>query len=235
MKHAVKHGRLVLAVVVSAVIAAVVMPIALSQGAQIAHVKLSKAQQRKRQHMRGQRGARGPRGLSGATGPQGPAGATGPAGAGSVQVHTATINWQNAQWQGRSTAGFPIPGIGIGQIVCDPKSQQLQIYPLNSSHYITVWYVREQTSSGGVYGPTLATDRFTPDHNQLSMNEGFNKFSGPESTSTGSFHGIISDRGPGGVSGPGPAPTTFHVSFDWNFTDANTYRCFVAVSFSTGA
>jgi hypothetical protein len=234
VRHAVKHGRLVLAVVVSAVIAAVVMPIALSQGAQTSQVKLSKAQQRKRQAMRGRRGPQGPRGFRGLTGPTGPAGATGPAGP-SVQVHGATVNWQNNQWQGRSTAGFPIPGIGFGQIVCDPKSQQLQIYPFNSSHYITVWYVREQTSSGGVYGPTLATDRFTPDHNQQFMNEGFNKFSGPESTSTGSFHGIISDRGPGGVSGPGPAPTSFHVSFDWNFTDTNTYRCFVAASFTTGA
>jgi hypothetical protein len=228
-------------VLMSAALAAVVMPIALSQGAsqaQAQHVKLTRAQQRQRAHLRGRRGARGPRGVRGFTGSAGATGALGPAGpsGGAVQVHNATVNWQNGPaTQANSTTGFVIPGIGLGELVCNQISQQLQIYPLNKDDYVTVWYVREQTSSGGVYGPTLATDRFTPNHNQKALNEGFNKFTGPESTTAGSFHGIISDRGPGGITGPGPAPTTFHVSFTWDFTNQGAYRCYVAASFTTGA
>jgi hypothetical protein len=226
-------------VLMSAALAAVVMPIAFSQGAsraQAQHVKLTRAQQHKRAALRGPHGARGLRGLRGFAGSRGPTGAQGPAGpSAALQVQTATVNWQNSQWPGNSTAGFVIPGIGLGQIVCDNTSQQLQIYPLNKDHYITMWLVREQTSSGGVYGPTVIANRFTPNHNQKALNEGFNKFTGPESTTAGSFHGIISDRGPGGITGPGPAPTTFHLSFTWDFTNQGAYRCYVAASFMTGA
>lgn len=236
-----KAGPRAVALAASALVAAVAMPVALGQGASPPrHVRLSRAQRAHWLAMRGRRGPRGPRGLAGAVGPTGPTGPAGPA-QGRELVQNPTVNWQNGQWQTDNTVGFLIPGIGLGQIVCTPPANGvngttwLRVYPSNQNDYVTMWVLRQQTSDGTVYGPTVRTAKYYPGAGIHDFNEGFNQFNlTTESTSTGAFQGLISDRGRYGSSGSSIAPTSFHLSFTWDFTDPNTARCYVAAKFVTG-
>jgi hypothetical protein len=208
-----------LALALSAGLSAAIIPIAAVDGAT-----------RHATGAHGPRGLQGPRGEAGAEGQAGPVGARGPAGpdAPRLDIQNVTVNWQNGQWQTNSTAGFPIPGIGLGQIVCSPDTQWLRVFPFDPSNEVTMWLIRQQDG----LPPTVRTARHAtgtgPD-----FNEGFNRYLGQQST-TGSFIGLISARGPAGSSGPGPAPTSFHLSFTWDFRDSSTARCYVAASFATG-
>jgi len=238
------------ALAASALIGAAAIPIAASLGAagspagQTAsaprHLKLSRAQRQRRLALRGRRGPRGPRGFAGPAGPAGITGPTGPA-RGRELVQNATVNWQNGQWQTDNTVGFPIPGIGVGQIVCTPPvngvngTTWLRVYPFNHNDYVTMWVLRQQTSDGQASAPTVRTAKYYPGAGIQDFNEGFNQYNlTTESTSTGAFQGLISDRGPYGSSGSSIAPTSFHLSFTWDFTDPNTSRCYVAAKFVTG-
>ena len=70
-----------------------------------------------------------------------------------------------------------------------------------------------------------------------AFNEGLNKFGPPEKTSTGSFEGLISDRGPIGGPGGAPlaAPMTISLSWQWDFSDPASSRCHVEAVFRTEA
>ncbi len=174
-------------------------------------------------------GPRGPRGRRGARGYRGLRGATGLAGTDGLFDDTVTLNWQNGQQSAGDSADFAIPGIGEGELVCSESAQWLRVFPTDQQDEVTMWLVRQQDGLPA----TVRTAR----HNQYTgpdFNEGLNRYRGQLVTS-GSFAGLISSRGawtdPGG---PGPPPTSFHVSFNWNFTDQASARCYVAAQFITG-
>ncbi len=185
---------------------------------------------------RGRRGDRGPRGLTGQTGPVGdrgpmgvlgPAGPTGPSGGGVIK-RNATVNWQNGRHDGRDRASVVIPGIGSAQIVCRPDTQWLRVFVDDRATDVTMWTVTQKQGEG--LNVRTARHEFNtgPD-----FNEGFNRFLG-ESQQIGRFDGIISSRlNRSSAGGPGPAPTTFHLSFHWDFTDPAAARCYVAATFLT--
>ncbi len=65
------------------------------------------------------------------------------------------------------------------------------------------------------------------------FNEGMNlRAFEPTDKASGSWTGIITQRDRGGPGGSGAVPTTFSLSWHWNFSDGNP-RCFVAGSFTT--
>jgi hypothetical protein len=176
--------------------------------------------------LQGPRGARGPRGPRGLTGPRGARGAAGSSGPFDDSV---TLNWQNGRSASRDSADFAIPGIGEGELECSRSAQWLRVFPVNQRDEVTMWLVRQQDGLPA----TVRTDRHTkgtgPD-----FNEGMNRYRGQLVTS-GSFAGLISSRGPWtGPGGAGPPPTSFHVSFNWNFTHRASARCYVAAQFITG-
>jgi len=74
----------------------------------------------------------------------------------------------------------------------------------------------------------------TPDSG-FSLQEGFNKFGPtPEKQSSGSYEGIISDRGAfGAPGGPGVAPTTLQLTWAWDFRDPRSSSCSVQANFIT--
>jgi hypothetical protein len=175
-------------------------------------------------------GSRGPRGYRGPPGYRGPRGRTGPQGFEGPFDDTVTINWQNGRQSDGDSAEFAIPGIGEGELVCSETAQWLRVFPIDEHDEVTMWLVRQQDGTA----PTVRTAR----HNQYTgpdFNEGLNRYRGQPVT-TGSFAGLISSRGPWtGPGGPGPPPTSFRISFNWNFTHRASARCYVAAQFITGA
>jgi hypothetical protein len=174
--------------------------------------------------IRGGVGPQGPRGPAGARGPAGPAGPV----ADDIERQAVTINWQNGQSAGRDTASFTAPGIGSGEIVCSPDTQWLRFFPADAAADTAMtWLESEPGSRVGVN--TAVRTQFTgPD-----FYAGFNDSLGAQ-TGAGSIQGIISsrlDRTTAG--GPGPAPTTFRVTWHWNFGGASP-QCFVAGEFVSG-
>ena len=153
----------------------------------------------------------------------------GPSGPDGLLDNTVTINWQNGR-QSDDSAEFAIPGIGEGELVCSKSAQWLRVFPIDQRDEVTMWLVRQQDGTP----PTVRTAR----HNQYTgrdFNEGLNRYRG-ERVTTGSFAGLISSRGPWSApGGPGPPPTSFRVSFNWNFTHPASARCYVAAQFITGA
>ncbi len=174
-------------------------------------------------------GARGPRGYRGERGYRGPRGPAGSAGTDGLFDDTVTINWQNGRQSEDSSADFAIPGIGEGELVCTESAQWLRVFPIDQHDEVTMWLVRQQDG----LPPTVRTARHD-EYTGPDFNEGLNRYRGQLVTS-GSFAGLISSRGPwAGPGGPGPAPTSFHVSFNWNFTHQASARCYVAAQFVTG-
>lgn len=144
-----------------------------------------------------------------------------------------TVDWVKGKWEDRQVGGFIAPGIGYGEVVCSPYQQWVRFYPSNSgreSAMMTWTYknwgswsekgVREAKYSAGT-GP--------------DFREGMNKFGPTEKNSTGTFQGVISDRGP--IGGPGGGtlapPTTFDLSWVWDFNNPKTSRCHVEATFRT--
>lgn len=140
-----------------------------------------------------------------------------------------TINWQNGRQSAGDSADFAIPGIGEGELVCSRSAQWLRVFPIDQRDEVTMWLVRQQDGTP----PTVRTAR----HNQYTgpdFNEGLNRYRG-ELVTSGSFIGLISSRGRWtSRGGPGPPPTSFHVSFNWNFARSSSARCYVAAQFITG-
>jgi hypothetical protein len=169
----------------------------------------------------GPRGPVGPRGPKGAAGPRGPAGAAGPLAA-DITRQAVTVNWQNGKSAGRDTADFNAPGIGTGEVVCRPDTQWLRFFPADAGADTAMTWVESEPGSRVGENTAVRTQYSGPD-----FYAGFNDYNGQQ-TSMGSIQGIISsrlNRTLGG--GPGPAPTTFRVTWYWNFGDGAP-RCYVA-------
>jgi hypothetical protein len=201
----------------------------------------------------GPTGATGLTGDPGDTGPVGPVGPRGPVGASTVRTTAFTINWQNNQPNGRSTATFVAPGIGQGTVVCTPNienvtdsgAQMITFRPYDQNADTTMATVRTDDMAytywddpaKAAMNPIDVKFAHVEQYTGPEFNEGFNlKAFGPTYRAQGSMEGIISQRGPRGhVGGPAAAkPTTFRLAWHWRFDDGNP-RCYVAGTFFTEA
>ena len=150
-----------------------------------------------------------------------------------VAVQRATVDWSGGAWRGREVGGFVVPGLGYGEVVCRPNAQWVRFFSSQSGREIAMmnwtrrdwvdW--REQALREAVLTPFTGGE----------FNEGFNKFGPtPEKRSTGTFEGIISDRGAfGSPGGAGADPTTLSLAWSWDFSDEGNARCTVDASFAT--
>lgn len=144
-----------------------------------------------------------------------------------------SVNWWGGQWQGRQVGAFIAPGIGYGEVVCSPLQQWVRFYPSDrgrESAMMTWTYKNWGTWSEKAVREAKYSAGTGPD-----FREGMNKFGPPEKNSTGTFQGIISDRGP--INGPGGValapPTTFDLNWEWDFSNPRSSRCNVNATFRT--
>ncbi len=175
---------------------------------------------------RGPRGFPGPKGPTGFRGDRGP---TGPAAVTPSLKQNIAINWQNgfANAAGRDTQTFAVPNIGQGQVTCNQNTQWVWFKPYDQRSDVAMWTIKIQGNT-----TTVRTARHTL-YTGPSFYEGMNDVNGTETEAQGSFIGIISQRGliNQWSGGPGPPPTTFKLSWYWNFNDPTQARCYVAGSF----
>lgn len=147
-----------------------------------------------------------------------------------INVQAASVDWQDSRYAGRDRAGFVVPGIGRGEVVCSPDTQWLRILPSDPGRETALmnWTYKDWSEHREFSLREAVRTRFTG----ADFNEGFNKFGPrPEIRSTGSFIGIVSDRlRPDGPGGPGAAPTTIRLSWSWDFSDPAASRCLVSAS-----
>lgn len=153
-----------------------------------------------------------------------------------ITTQHVTIDWSGDAWQGREVGGFVVPGMGYGEVVCRPDAQWIRFFSSQTGHEIAMmnWTKRDWVQW---HEDALREAVLTP-NTGTQFNEGFNKwYPYSEKQSTGTFEGIISDRGPFGSAG-GPslaAPTTLSLAWSWDFTQTGSYRCSVNASFATPA
>ncbi|MBN8866929.1 MAG: hypothetical protein J0H98_05210 [Solirubrobacterales bacterium] len=150
-------------------------------------------------------------------------------------VQKVAVDWYNGKWEGRQVGGFVAPGIGNGEIVCSPYQQWVRFYPSNGSREsaMMTWSYKSwdygKGSEKAIREAKYATGT-GPD-----FREGMNKWGPTEKQSTGTFQGIISDRGP--LDGPGGSslapPTTFDLNWEWDFNSAGKAHCHVEATFRT--
>lgn len=176
---------------------------------------------------RGVRGTRGLRGTSGLIGPRGARGLSGPAS--SALLHqSVAVSWQDGAWQGHDRAGFQVPGVGSGELVCRPDTQWIRIFPADGSQDVAMTLVRLQDDE------TVVRTAKHEQHTGPDFHEGLNRHAG-EGVSTGAMQGILASRGPqNGSGGPAAPPTTVSLNWHWNFEDGAP-RCYVAATLTTGS
>jgi hypothetical protein len=144
----------------------------------------------------------------------------------------ATVDWGSGAHEGRDTAGFQVPGIGYGEVVCRPNAQWLRLFSGATGHEIAMmnWVHKDWVQ----FQENALREGVLTQFTGTQVNEGFNKFSPAEKLSTGTFQGIISDRGLfGSAGGPGTAPTTISLAWSWDFTTQGDERCAVDATFTT--
>ncbi|MCW2966732.1 MAG: hypothetical protein JWM71_504, partial [Solirubrobacteraceae bacterium] len=151
-----------------------------------------------------------------------------------IDVQHVSVDWSGGQWSGREVGGFVVPGMGYGEVVCRPNAQWIRFFSSETGRQIAMmnWTYRNWVDNSEY---ALREAVLTP-NTGTEFNEGFNKFGpSPEKLSTGSFEGIISDRGPfDSAGGAGDAsPTTLSLAWSWDFSDPSSARCAVSASFAT--
>jgi hypothetical protein len=148
-------------------------------------------------------------------------------------VQQVTVDWYGGESSGRDTAGFVAPGIGYGEVVCNQQTQWVRFFGSNGGRETAMmtWTYK----NWGTYQEKSLQEAVYTSGTGFDFNEGLNKFSPPEKTSTGSFDGVISDRGPiGGAGGASLAPvTSLSLDWEWNFTNPSEARCHVEAVFAT--
>jgi hypothetical protein len=148
-------------------------------------------------------------------------------------VQQVTVDWYEGKWGGRDTGGFVAPGIGYGEVVCNPETQWVRFFGSAGGRETAMmnWTYK----NWGTYQEKSLREAVYTSGTGFDFNEGFNKFSPPEKTSTGTFEGVISDRGPIGNAGGVPlAPvTTLSLNWEWDFTTPGAARCHVEAVFRT--
>ncbi len=150
-----------------------------------------------------------------------------------VLVQPATVDWYDGKWSGRDVAGFVAPGIGYGEVVCNPETQWVRFFGSNGGRETAMmtWTYK----NWGTWQEKSLQEAVYTTGTGFDFNEGLNKFSPAEKTSTGTFEGVISDRGPiGGPGGVALAPvTTLSLNWEWDFTNPSESRCHVEAVFRT--
>jgi len=143
------------------------------------------------------------------------------------------VDWAKGNWEGRQVGGFIAPGIGYGEIVCSPDQQWVRFYPSNSGREAAMmtWTYK----NWGSWSEKALREAKYATGTGPDFREGMNKFTPAEKNSTGTFQGIISDRGP--LDGPGGTslapPTTFDLSWVWDFNSPRSSKCHVQATFRT--
>ncbi|HEY6731042.1 MAG TPA: hypothetical protein VI039_08465 [Solirubrobacterales bacterium] len=152
---------------------------------------------------------------------------------GGALVQRTIVSWSGGDPGGSDRAGFVAPGVGYGEIVCNPEAQYVRFYGSSGGRETAMmnWTYKDW---GGFQEKSLREAVYTSGTG-FDFNEGLNKFSPAEKTSTGIFEGVISDRGPiGGPGGPPLGPvTSLRLSWEWDFTTPATARCYVEAVFRT--
>jgi len=150
-----------------------------------------------------------------------------------MMVQKVLVDWSRGRWNGRQTGGFIAPGIGYGEIVCSPEQQWIRFYPSNGTREAAM--MTWTWKNWGTWKEKALREAKYAENTGPDFREGFNKFGPSEKWSTGTFQGIISDRGP--ILGPGGValaqPTTFDLDWKWNFTQPGKSRCHVEATFRT--
>jgi hypothetical protein len=148
-------------------------------------------------------------------------------------VQKVTVDWYGGNWSGRDVGGFVAPGIGYGEVVCNPETQWVRFFGSAGGREVAMmnWTYK----NWGTYQEKSLREAVYTTGTGFDFNEGLNKFSPPEKTSTGSFDGVISDRGPiGNEGGAALAPvTTLSLDWEWDFTEPSKARCHVEAVFRT--
>lgn len=151
-----------------------------------------------------------------------------------ITVQHATVDWSGSSWEGREVGGFIVPGLGYGEVVCRPNAQWIRFFSSATGREVAMmnWTKRDWVQW---HENALREAVLTP-NTGTQFNEGFNKWNpDSEKQSTGTFEGIISDRGPFGSPGGSDmaAPTTLSLAWQWDFTQTGNYRCSVNATFAT--
>jgi hypothetical protein len=206
----------------------------------------------------GPKGPRGPKGPAGEKGPVGATGARGAAGASApeeVTKQTINIGWQNDKWQNFESQKFTAPGIGTGKIVCSPPTAENQYTGEQLISFTPIYNTRNDPKPPEKWATTMWTARHGGNEddtdarartvvrtarldrgNQPDFYESFSTAPAlqydPEST--GSMHGIITTE-PWKENTVQPPPTSFQLSWHWNFRNTSADRCYVSATFITDA
>jgi methionine-rich copper-binding protein CopC len=145
----------------------------------------------------------------------------------------AVVDWSGGSSSGRDVAGFVAPGIGYGEITCNPNAQWIRFYPNDLGREVSMmnWTYRDWGENQEKAIREALHTAFTGN----DFREGLNKFSPAEKTSTGEFDGIISDRGGLTVAAPTDlaAPTTLKLTWKWDFSQAGNESCHVEAELVT--
>lgn len=148
-------------------------------------------------------------------------------------VQQVTVDWSEGKWGGRDVGGFVAPGIGYGEVVCNPDTQWVRFFGSSGGREVAMmtWTYK----NWGTFQEKALREAVYTSGTGFDFNEGLNKFSPAEKTSTGTFDGVISDRGPfGNGGGVSLAPvTTLSVDWEWDFTTPSRARCHVEAVFRT--
>ena len=206
----------------------------------------------------GPEGPKGPKGPLGDKGPVGATGARGPAGADApaeLKTQFVNIGWQGNKWEGYESQSFTAPGIGKGRIICEPPTannsftgeRRIEFIPTQlgtatsppTKWATTMWTARHggNVDDANAKNVTVIRTARLDRKNQKEFNESFDTAPAlqydPEST--GSMHGIITTEPWQEGVVVQPPPTTFEVSWHWNFRNTGENRCYVNATFSTDA
>ena len=204
---------------------------------------------------RGPRGPEGPQGPVGPAGPEGPEGRRGPTGASSGPARQfISINWQNGDYQGNDTQSFEAPGIGTGEVQCIPPQagngdgtgkMRVQFFHTDGVFQkprkwaTTMWVTRfggNVDDGNRNRRSVVKTNRIRAiDDNRGSFHESFDTapIGQHDPESIGSFAGIISTEPFNDTAAAQPSPTTFRLSWYWNFRNESSSRCYVNGVFVT--
>ena len=200
--------------------------------------------------VRGQRGQRGRRGISGSVGRRGPAGTDAAA---ALDKQFVSIAWQNGDYSGKDLQEFVAPGIGEGHVRCTPPNpdeqdgvQWVRFRPYDRGGETTAprrWATTMWTQrvGGNVDDANHQTTNVTrtarldrPNQN-AGFFESLNTASqGYTPESIGSLQGLITTEPFDEGTSP-PAPTSFRLSWHWNFRDSASARCYISATFVTEA
>jgi hypothetical protein len=152
------------------------------------------------------------------------------------------VSWSGNNWQGNDRATFQIPGIGYGDVVCNPTTTWIQMVPSDRVDENDMWSVKWETKNGApqtavkdarVY--TFSTPTSTIPHGTGPTSyEGFNQNKPIEASNTGSMIGLISKRGPlNSDGGAGVAPTSVRLQWSWTGFGSSAAQCRVVATFVT--